>query len=125
MGYQVISLDFLPKNNPDIVSDLLEWDYTQYRPGYFKIIAASVPCAEYSVAKTTAPRDFSRPDALVCRVLEIVNYFQPKTWWIENPQTGHLKEKPMMKNIPYVDVDYCQFSDWGYKNPQDFGVRKT
>ena len=22
-----------------------------------------------------------------------------------------------MKNIPYVDVDYCQFSDWGYKKP--------
>ena len=22
-----------------------------------------------------------------------------------------------MKDIPYVDVDYCQFSDWGYKAP--------
>ena len=21
-----------------------------------------------------------------------------------------------MQNIPYVDVDYCQFSNWGYKN---------
>ena len=78
MGYQVLTLDFLPKNNPDVVADLLEWDYKQFSPGHFKVIAASVPCAEYSVAKTTAPRDFSRPDALVYKVLEIVEYFQPK-----------------------------------------------
>ena len=26
----------------------------------------------------------------------------------------------MMKNIPYVDLDYCQFSDWGYKKPTRF-----
>ena len=22
-----------------------------------------------------------------------------------------------MRNIPYVDVDYCQFADWGYQKP--------
>ena len=110
----------MPKDNPDIVTDLLEWEYNQFPPKHFKVIAASVPCAQYSVAKTTAPRDLPRADALVCRVLEIVKYFQPKTWWIENPQTGLLKERPMMKDIPYVDIDYCQFSDWGYKKPTRF-----
>ena len=84
LGYSVTTLDFLPKNNPDIVTDLLEWEYKQFPPKHFKVIAASVPCAQYSVAKTTAPRDLPRADALVCRVLEIVKYFQPKTWWIEN-----------------------------------------
>ena len=24
-----------------------------------------------------------------------------------------------MAGIPYVDVDYCQFSDWGYQKPTD------
>ena len=22
-----------------------------------------------------------------------------------------------MEDIPYVDIDYCQFSDWGYQKP--------
>ena len=100
--------------------DLFDWNYTVYPPGYFKIIAASVPCAEYSIAKTTAPRDFAKADALVCRVLEIVQYLEPKIWWIENPRTGHLKNRPMMKNVPFVDIDYCQFSDWGYQKPTRF-----
>ena len=33
LGYQVTTLDFLPKNNPDIVTDLIEWDYKQFPPG--------------------------------------------------------------------------------------------
>ena len=113
-------MDLDPKTNPTILSDLLEWKYTDYPSGFFKIIAASVPCAEYSIAKTTAPREFSKADALVCRVLDIVEYFSPKIWWIENPRTGHLKNRPMMKNIPFVDIDYCQFSDWGYQKPTRF-----
>ena len=71
------------------------------------------------MAKTT-PRDLTKADALVCKVLEIVGYFHPKVWWVENPQTGLLKDRPMMKNIPFVDIDYCQFSDWGYKKPTRF-----
>ena len=26
----------------------------------------------------------------------------------------------MMRDIPFVDVDYCQFSDWGYQKPTRF-----
>ena len=25
-----------------------------------------------------------------------------------------------MSDIPYVDIDYCQFSDWGYRKPTRF-----
>jgi hypothetical protein len=28
-----------------------------------------------------------------------------------------LKHRPFMKNIPFLDIDYCQFSDRGYQNP--------
>ena len=91
-----------------------------FPPGHFKIICASVPCAEYSLAKTTAPRDFERADALVIKVLKLVEYFSPKIWWIENPRTGHLKTRPFMKHLPFVDIDYCQFSDWGYQKPTRF-----
>ena len=120
LGYDVVSLDIDPRSGSTITMDLLDWTYTVYPPGYFKIVAASVPCAEYSIAKTTAPRDFERADELVHRVLEIVEYFGPKIWWIENPRTGYLKDREMMENLDFVDIDYCQFSDWGYQKPTRF-----
>jgi hypothetical protein len=100
--------------------DILQWRHQDYPPGTFRVIAASVPCAEYSMAKTTAPRDFSKADALVCKVMDIIDHFRPKFWWVENPRTGHLKNRPMMRNLPFVDIDYCQFSDWGYQKPTRF-----
>ena len=30
---------------------------------------------------------------------------------------GELKNRPYMKDIPFIDVDYCMFSDWGYQKP--------
>ena len=36
-------------------------------------------------------------------------------WFMENPKTGRLKDRPYMKGLPYYDVDYCMYSDWGYK----------
>ena len=38
-------------------------------------------------------------------------------WWFENPSTGLLGTRPYMAGMPYVDVDYCQYCDWGYKKP--------
>ena len=54
-------------------------------------------------------------DSNVLRVFEIIDYFKPEKWFIENPQTGMLKNRPFMELIPYYDVDYCCYSDWGYK----------
>ena len=34
---------------------------------------------------------------------------------MENPNTGRLKDRPYMKDIPYYIVDYCMYSDWGYR----------
>ena len=120
LGYSVVTVDLDRRVDPVICEDFMQWDYTKFLPGHFKIICASVPCAEYSLAKTTAPRDLERADALVKRVLKLVQYFSPKVWWIENPRTGLLKTRPFMKNLPFVDIDYCQFSDWGYQKPTRF-----
>ena len=89
-------------------------------PGTFKIVAASVPCTEYSIAKTTAPREYYKADKLVLRVLDAVKFLKPKIWWVENPRHGHLRNRAMMRDIPFVDIDYCQFSDWGYQKPTRF-----
>ena len=45
---------------------------------------------------------------------EIINYFNPTYYFIETPQTGMMKE---YIDKPYYDVDYCKYSDWGYKKP--------
>ncbi len=98
--------------------DILEWDYRKaFEPGHFAIIAAGVPCTEYSIALTTRPRNLEYADKIVAKTLEIIAYFRPKMWWIENPRFGLLKERDIMSNIKFIDVDYCQFSEWGYKKP--------
>ena len=120
LGYNVISLDIDPKTNPTFPVDIMDWEYKEYPPGYFKFIAASVPCTEHSLAKTTAPRDLGSADDLVDRVLEIVEYFNPKVWWIENPRNGYLRFRRQVRQLPFVDIDYCRFIEWGYQKPTRF-----
>ena len=36
---------------------------------------------------------------------------------MENPQRGLLIDRYFMKGRPYVDVDDCMFTDWGYQKP--------
>ena len=43
------------------------------------------------------------------KTIEIIEYFNPTTWFIENPQTGLLKNQEFMQWIPYKDVDYCKY----------------
>jgi hypothetical protein len=62
-----------------------------------------------------APRNLGLADQIVQRTIEIIEYFHPDRWFIENPQTGLLKDRPFMMGIPFTDVDYCMYSDWGYK----------
>ncbi len=112
-GFEVVSLDCQPSSKADITIDVLLWDYKKdYNPGDFSIIASGVPCTQYSVARTTgAPRDLEAADLLVAKTLEIITYFRPKRWWVENPRWGLLKSRKVIRGIPFVDVDSCQFSD--------------
>ena len=48
LGYDVVSLDL---KNADINCDILDWDYTEYEPGYFDVIWASPPCDTFSHLK--------------------------------------------------------------------------
>ena len=66
---------------------------------------------------TRRPRELDYADSLVLKGLEIIEYLQPNMWFLENPKTGLLPKRPYMKGLAYVDVDYCCFSDWGYRKP--------
>ena len=106
MNYEVVSLDL---KNADVNCDILEWDYKDYPSGYFNFIWASPPCIEYSIAKTTGIRKLDEVNRIVMRTLEIIDYFKPKVWCIENPQTGLLKRQPFMIGLPFFDLDYCKY----------------
>ena len=106
---EIISIDILEKFNPTEVSDILKWDYKKYPVDYFDTIWASPPCTEYSKAKSQGVRNLALADSIVKRTIEIIEYFNPERWFLENPQTGLLKDREFMWGLPYVDVDYCQY----------------
>ena len=104
-GFSVISLDL---KNAHINEDILQWNYKQYDKDV-DIIWASPPCTEYSRAKTTGIRSIDYANSMVRKTIEIINYFQPRVFFIENPQTGLLKEQDFMKDFDYYDVDFCKY----------------
>ena len=107
LGYVVISLD--RDMEADIKTDIMDWNYKSFEPKAFDVIWASPPCTEYSRCKTRAPRDIEGANLIVQRTLDILEYFEPKYWMIENPQTGLLKDQLCMWGIPFKDVDYCRY----------------
>ena len=109
-NWDVIGLDIT--NGHAIQCDILQWDYTTYKLGYFDAIHASPPCTQYSICRTCAktPRNLEYVDALVSRTLDIIQYLQPTVWLIENPYTGLMKDRPVMQALrEYLRrVCYCR-----------------
>lgn len=128
LGYINLSLDM--DDRSDICCNIMDWDYKKYPKNSFDIIWASPPCTEYShlqngwlnrmrkgelFTKEVWEKNMKESDKIVERTLEIINYFNPELWFIENPNTSKMKERDCMKDIPYYIVDYCKYSDWGYR----------
>ena len=124
LGYEVISLDLNLKADADITCNILDWDYKIFPPKYFDLIWASPPCDTFSFMRNihigrnghtteTLQRDIDTIGLPILRQTEkIIDYFKPKYYFIENPQTGKMKD---YIDKPFYDVDYCMYSDWGYK----------
>lgn len=110
-GFETYTLDILEKFNPTFCCDLMNWDYKQFPVGYFDIIWASPNCKDYSCLNflRKGEKDLTESNNLIIRVLEIIDYFKPKYWYLENPQTGKLKLQEFMIDLPYNDVDYCKY----------------
>lgn len=126
--WEVTSLDILKKFEPTICSDILEWDYKKdYKEGHFDIIWASPECKIFSMLQHMfIGRRWKDAEALAIerqkhwcfplKVLEIIDYFKPKVYFIENPYYSAMKDIPAMKALKSYRFDYCAFG-FCYKKP--------
>ncbi len=129
LDWEVISVDMLLPATHEI--DVMKFDYQQYPKDHFDIVWASPPCVSYSrlqncwlgrkkkdgivYTREIMENEMKESDKLVQRTLDIINYFNPELWFMENPSTGKLKDRDVVKDISFYDVDYCKYSNWGYK----------
>jgi len=147
LGYNVTSLDrdlgaecplgtnYISSNH--IKQDIMTWNYKIYPKGYFKLITASPVCLWWSVCRlswigrklkahgdtiitqTILDEDIEKYGVpMVDKVFEIIDYFNPQYFIIENPKTGKMKEY-ISDLIPYYDIDYCMHG-LTYKKPTRF-----
>ena len=127
LGWDSYSVDLI--SDADFKGDVMDFDYRQFPKNTFDIVWASPPCTNYSklqdgwlgrmrkgeiYTKEVQEREMNQDDKLVSRTLEIINYFNC-LWFIENPAGSRMKERIMMKDLPNYIVDYCMYSDWGYR----------
>ena len=89
-GHETMTLDSDRKCTPDICADILTWEYTSFSLEPPDVIWCSPPCIMYSRARTHAktPRDLEGADAIVQRCLDIIDFWRPKFWIIENLRRG-------------------------------------
>ena len=132
-GFDVVSVDI--DGRADINIDILKWDYKKaFKVGEFDIIWASPPCHTFSnlrrswinrklkvfgdnvvTAEMLDADMIANGLPLLRKAEEIINYFKPKYFFIENPASSKMKD--YLKHLDNYEVDYCQYSEWGYKKP--------
>ena len=122
LSWECVSVDITSELYPvDYEVDILTWDYKKLPKDSFDIIWASPPCNSFSSMLFLSPhidqnkliREVGLP--LLNKTLEIIDYFNPTYFFIENPNSG------LMKNfindlIPYIKVCYCRYG-YEYMKP--------
>ena len=115
VDWECVSVDREAKFEPTHCVDVLTWDYTIYQPGDFDYVHSSTPCDQYSIARSKAktPRNLELADGLALKSLEIIAYFRPAAWTIENPATSMLRRRDFMQGRRFHVVTYCSYNGLG------------
>lgn len=119
-GWDIVSVDIDPKANPTICTDVMNWDYASAFPvGYFDIIWASPPCTTFSklratnIGRSRLTKESIEDDItnigvpILRRTEDIIAYFAPRFWFMENPATGRMRN--YTRFTKFTDVTYCAY----------------
>jgi hypothetical protein len=119
---RIISFDIDPRCATDSISnhdfrlcDIRDVDVEALKQevGNPLYIWASPPCTQYSIARSYAkkPRDLTGTDSIVQACVTIIEALQPVRFALENPYTGMLKGRDIMKRWEHLlkKTSYCKF----------------
>jgi len=122
LGYECFSSDIEAFEEIDYIINILDFDVKKV-PFIPNIIWASPPCTTFSVASIgthwTGGKNAYIPKTreaelgikLVKKSIEIIRYYNPKYWYIENPR-GVLRKMDFIQALPIRNtVTYCQYGD--------------
>ncbi len=135
-GYEVISLDWNPKLKPSICCNIMDFPFNRIQVP-ISVIWASPNCQTLSrvarpgqwIKKTLKYRQYEYTPVgmnsiaavqFVAKTLEIIGYYQPRAYFIENP-VGRMRHLESIKNfVPYrYSVNY---KDWGFKYSKETDI---
>lgn len=121
LSINVFSSDLTEFDGIDYPVSILDFDYNKVsiKP---EIIWASPPCTSFSVAAighhwtggkgAYIPKTYTAKLGIeiVKKTIEIIKYYKPAFWFIENPR-GLLRKMDIMQNFKRHTVTYCQYGD--------------
>ena len=121
LGMEVFSSDLIDFDGINYAVSILDFDYKKvpFKPD---VIWASPPCTGFSVAAIghhwTGGKGAYIPNTdtarlgieLVKKTLEIIDYYKPQHWFMENPR-GLLRKMDLVQNLKRQTVTYCQYGD--------------
>ena len=116
-NWEVVTVDWAAKWSPTILADVRDLKPQQlWTPGEFDFVWCSPDRGEFSIAKSTKPRDFSKGDSIVIACFGITSYLTTNTdkqvfWAVENPYTGFLRKREhMLQWTSYLKrADFCKY----------------
>lgn len=121
LGHNTFTSDINNFDKIDYVTNIMDFN-TKKVPFKPDFIWASVPCYTFSVAsighhwkggnRSYIPKTSSAYMGLAIakKTIEIINHFNPKYYYIENPR-GLLRKMEFMQNLPRHTIWYCQYQD--------------
>ena len=118
MGMETFTTDIKDFDNIDYVVDILDFVPMKV-PFEPDIIWASPPCTYFSVASigkhwykdhTPKTEQAKLGVKIIKCTLDIIKYFKPKYFFIENPR-GKLRKLDVIKGYGRTTVTYCQYGD--------------
>ena len=138
LGFNVISLDrdmgcenegYISKHH--IKEDILTWDYKMFPKDHFNVITASPPCVSFStmgggkhrLKKDMKPKTEIGREGDLCleKVFEIIDYFNPSVYFIENPRGLMRHTKIIIDRKCFInECSYCKYGFPYMKNTDIF-----